>query len=394
MSESITLDDISRALVNDEFLFYYQPIVSLISGRISAAESLIRWKKPDGTIVPPAAFIPLAEESGFITEITRHMLPDVIRDIADIPGQESDFWVSFNVSVKDFQTGDFAETVAAALQAGGLPPRRLRIEITETTFMPAGDKVMDTILALAALDVPIVLNDFSAGYTSLRYLSRLPLAAIKLSLDIVKRAPLSKMDFRVIRHLASMGHQLELETIAEGVEDEEIYDLILSTGCSAAQGFFLGRPKPLDEFKGQLGSQPPPDHFPFGLDYLAQFDLIDFRRDIVREALIIRSSQDSSIRARALARLPRLGYTDCLLGRWYYGPGRSWTADPLYQQLGGEHEAFHRTAEQLLQAAQDNEPVSRIDGLISRLTKESVQITSLLVDLAQRGLTRYFISAP
>ena len=155
--------------------------------------------------------------------------------------------------------------------------------------------------------MPIVLDDFSAGNSTLNHLSQLPLTALKLALNIVQRAPFGMMDFRVLRHLVSLGHQLNLDVIAEGIEDRELYDIILSTGCSAAQGFYFSYPIPLDELLATLQKPSPWSRYPFGLEYLGQIDHIDLRRDVIRETLIIYTQKDETIRQRALRTITWFG---------------------------------------------------------------------------------------
>jgi EAL domain-containing protein (putative c-di-GMP-specific phosphodiesterase class I) len=390
MHTAITLMDICNGLLKKEFIFYYQPLYSLITGHICGAEALIRWIKPDGTLVMPAEFIPLAEEKDIITEISQEMYPRLIDDLASIAELDDSLTVYFNLTGKDLENADLVPGISACLAEKGLNPKMFGVEIVESVLMPPNPKIRQTIFDFAERGHPVVLNDFSAGNTTLNYLSQLPLSAIKLSMNIVKRAPLSRMDFRVLRHLISMGHQLRLDVIAEGVEDDELYNLILSTGCTAAQGFYFSYPLPLNEFLDVLRKRPRWLNYPFGLEYLAQIDHIDFRRDAIREALIIFSNRDEDIRERALARLPLLEHTDCLLGEWYYGIGQEWSSSPGFEELGKVHYQFHQTAKTLLDAAQNNEKWESISQLIEELEHQSREITLHLHKFAITGLLEHY----
>ncbi len=395
MRPNITPLDIRNGLANDEFLFYYQPIVSLVTGHIYNAEALLRWQRPDGTLLSPESFIPLAEERGFITEITQAMYVRLVDDLALISQKDDAVMVTLNLTTADFELENLAAEIGAALAEKRVNPRQFGIEIVESVFMPPNTAVNRAISAFAEQGIPIVLNDFSAGNTTLNYLSRLPLSALKLSMDIVQRAPMSKMDFRIFRHLVGMGHQLHLDVIAEGVENQELYDLILSTGCTAAQGYYFSKPLPLVEFIELLERRPRWGEYPFGLEYLAQIDHIDFRRDVIREALMIYTIADEAIRQRAMARLPQLEHTQCLLGKWYFGVGQEYRGTPGFERLGEVHQQFHEIARELLQVAEKGNPWDDLERLITQLTDQSSEMMLTLQSLAKgRLLAQYKPAQP
>lgn len=390
MDHNPSLLNICKALANQEFVYYYQPIISLTNGRYCGAEALLRWQRPDGEMLLPAAFLPLAIAKGFMPEMTVELAPRMIADLAEIAARAPGLTVYLNLSGGELETETLVSVINDSLAARGIAASRLGIEIVESVLMPPNPKIRSTIFDFADRGFPVVLNDFSAGNTTLNYLSQLPLAAIKLSMNIVQRAPLSRMDFRVLRHLVSMGHQLRLDVIAEGIENHELYDLVLSTGCTAAQGYYYSYPLPLPDFLAALETQTVHDHYPFGLEYLAQIDHIDFRRDVIREALIIYNSQDEAVRQRALERLPLMEHTQCLLSEWYYGVGQQWGRDPDYLALGRTHHEFHETAKTLLQAAQAGERWPLIDQLIAELTRQSGDISIGLQKFARQGLKQHY----
>ena len=140
------------------------------------------------------------------------------------------------------------------------------------------------------MGISIILDDFGEGFTTFSTLTHLPLKAIKIALSVTQRAPTSRNGFRLFRHLVSLAHQLGFEIIAEGVETEEMHSMITSTGCTHAQGYYYGRPMPLDNVIELLKENFVWSENPFGLEHLAQFDHIDFRRDIIRSTLMIFSS--------------------------------------------------------------------------------------------------------
>lgn len=386
----IPLIEICRGLARQEFVFYYQPLYSLVTGKVCGAEALLRWVRPDGTVTLPAAFIPQAVAKGFITEMTEEMFPRLIADLGQILPSDGFVTVFLNLSAADMRSTTLVREIAARLADGQIAPHNLGVEIVEDVLMPPDPRIRQTIFDFAALSIPLVLNDFSAGNTTLNYLSQLPLWAIKLSMNIVQRAPLGRLDFRVLRHLVSMGHQLNLNVIAEGVETRELYDLVLSTGCTAAQGFYFSYPLPLPEFIALLEKRSAWVNYPFGLEYLAQIDHIDFRRDVIREALIIYNTRDPEAQHRALARLPELEAERCLLGQWYHGIGQQWQAVPEFTELGALHRRFHAVAEAIVAAARNGENNPRFEQRIDELNRLSGAILLLVQKFAQRGLKQHY----
>jgi EAL domain-containing protein (putative c-di-GMP-specific phosphodiesterase class I) len=387
---NITLSSLCRSLTNGEFFYFYQPIISLEGGHICGAEALIRWKHPDGSLVMPADFIPLAESTGFITEMNQELLPVLMDDLGRINALSPATFVHFNLSTADLQADDLAGSLSAHMRRKDIAPGCFRVEIVESVFMPPVPRVEQTIVSLAAQGIPVVLNDFSAGYTTLSLLSRLPLTAIKLALNIVQRATASRKDFRIFRHLVSMGHQLGLEVIAEGVETEEMYDLTLSTGSSFAQGYYFSYPLALADYLTLLDAGVRWTNYPFGIEYLAQVDLIDFRRDVIRAALTIHKYKGEEVRQRVLVRLPELAYQKSALGKWFSGLGGEWESAAGFEQLRAEHQSMHACAESLIQAALHDEPLETIMHLIETLSEQSERIARFLHEIELQGLVNHY----
>lgn len=396
MPQHVALVDICKALVNNELVYYYQPIISLISGKICGAEALIRWEKEDGSVLLPADFIPLAEEKGLINDITLEMLPKITREIRTLVlkgAVENDFFVSFNLSEKDLTTDSLVSHIENELAKGGIPTTRLCAEISERVFMPLNDRVLKTIHQIADQGVKISLDDFSTGYSTLENLNKLPLTSLKLSMNILRLAPTSRNDFRLLRHLVSLAHQLDLDIIAEGVESKEELYLLTSTGCTAAQGFYFSHPLPFNEFINLLNDRPSWSEYPFGLEYLAQIDHIDFRRDIIREALIIYHNPDSSARQRAFNRLPAMEHNSCLMNKWFNNINNwQWHQDQKedLDELVVLHREFHENAKRLLDAASTNKSQSQIDQMISDLTENSIRLMENLQKISTIGIQHYY----
>lgn len=384
------ISKIAKALVNDEFVFYYQPIISLFSGKICGAESLIRWKQSDGTMIFPNQFIPIAEEKGFITEITHHMLPKVVKGLENLNQIDDSLFVSLNVSPQDFSDKEFLYTLQNTISGKLQKRENLFIEITETSFLPSDPHTQKVLHQITEQGLSVVLNDFTAGYTTFSTLTQLPLAAIKIAMEVTQRAPLSRMDFRLFRHLVSMANQLHLSIIAEGVENYETHSLIAGVGCSHAQGYYYARPMPLDNLIQLLNKSPDWLEYPFGLEYLAQFDHIDFRRDVIRASLMIYKHKEEELRERALARLPELHHEKCRFWVWYKNIEPLNKGNHAYQQLAIEHQEFHTIANLLLEKSLAHENWTVIERIIVEFSNKSKRMMSLIQDLEIEKLKNYF----
>ncbi|HEC91077.1 MAG TPA: EAL domain-containing protein, partial [Alphaproteobacteria bacterium] len=166
--------DLENALHNNELKFFFQPKVSFLTGEIVGGEALIRWIKPDGTIVPPNEFIPGAEKSGFITDITAVMLPHLIEDIEAIRPIKPDIQIAFNISALDLHSPYLVKMLRSIIGSRRIDPGNIQIEITETAIVDASPRILAGLLDLVALGIEIVMDDYGTGYSSLDLLSRLP----------------------------------------------------------------------------------------------------------------------------------------------------------------------------------------------------------------------------
>src|SRR4029078_9074791 len=180
--------DLRRAVEEGEFKLHYQPLISLSTGRITGLEALLRWYHPERGVVQPAEFIPLAEETGLIVRISRWILNEACRQLREWQGSHprgEPLSGDVNLSVKQFNQPDLVDQVDSALQASGISPRSLRLEITESALIDKGQSAMPLLVRLKQLGAQIYLDDFGTGYSSLVYLHQLPLDAIKIDRALV-----------------------------------------------------------------------------------------------------------------------------------------------------------------------------------------------------------------
>jgi diguanylate cyclase (GGDEF)-like protein len=240
---SRTRIDIDDALRRSEFRLHYQPIVQLRTGDHLGHEALIRWHHPERGTLAPAEFIEQAEASGQIVPIGEWVLRTATDAFARQPGAPA---VSVNISARQLQQRELVEDVATVLQATGLPPQRLILEITETATVIDIDRAMAQLNDLKALGLELALDDFGTGYSSLSYLRRFPVDYLKIDRSFVCSLASSSEDRAIVRGVIDIAHALGLLAIAEGIENATQRDILAGLGCDLGQGYFWTEPVPLE----------------------------------------------------------------------------------------------------------------------------------------------------
>jgi diguanylate cyclase (GGDEF)-like protein/excisionase family DNA binding protein/PAS domain S-box-containing protein len=238
--------DLRRALEQDQFELYYQPIVSLETQRIVALEALVRWNHPVQGLVPPSAFLPVAEASGLIVPLGRWVLLEACRQAARWENDHGlgDAYVSVNLSGRQLADPAFGDELAAILERTGLSVDRLALEVTESVLMEETAAPTAVLQRLKALGVHLVLDDFGTGYSSLNSVKRFPIGAIKVDRSFIESVAHEESDRHILAAIVSMAASLDVEVIAEGVEEVEQARWLRHLGITLAQGFAFARPAP------------------------------------------------------------------------------------------------------------------------------------------------------
>ncbi|CEJ67078.1 MULTISPECIES: putative bifunctional diguanylate cyclase/phosphodiesterase [Citrobacter] len=242
LQESRTLEhDMAMAIVNKEFVVYYQPIVDSFSQEIYSYEALIRWIHPLKGLLSPDSFIPVAEKTGMINEMGKSVLEIACREAASwaVPVK-----ISVNVSPVQLSSKAFAGIVLSILKETGLPADRLELEVTESSLFTESNTPMNTLNKLRALGVKISIDDFGTGYSSLSRLSRLAFDKIKIDKSFVHSISTQEDALNIIRLITGMAKSLNMKAVAEGVETEEQLASLQALGCDFAQGYLFGKPQP------------------------------------------------------------------------------------------------------------------------------------------------------
>jgi EAL domain-containing protein (putative c-di-GMP-specific phosphodiesterase class I) len=245
-----------RALERSEFSLYYQPQIDLISSAVVGAEAVTHWHHPELGMVSPANFIPIAEESGLIIPLGEWVLREACSQAvnwqkAGLPK----FLLAVNLSAVQFRRGNVEQLVFDALDQSGLDPELLELELTETTLIQNVDQVLTTIKAPKRLGVKLAIDDFGTSYSSLSYLKRFNVDKLKIDQSFVRDLATDPDDAAIVKAIIQMAHSLNLQALAEGVENLEILERLDSILCDQAQGYHFARPMLADQFAAYLARQ-------------------------------------------------------------------------------------------------------------------------------------------
>jgi EAL domain-containing protein (putative c-di-GMP-specific phosphodiesterase class I) len=248
--------DLRFAIDAGQIVVWYQPVIDLATGELAEMEALARWNHPQRGILPPSEFIDLAEESGLIVNLGREVLRRACLDAAlwieefDLrPG----FRVAVNVSVKQLGRPRIVEEILGILEETGLPPQRLKIEVTESLMMADGDGAVTKLERLAAAGVGIAIDDFGTGYSSLSYLKRLPVDTVKIDRSFVASIETEGRDTAIVQAVVAFAEGIGLTVTVEGVENLAQVDTVRDLGCDRGQGYYFSRPLPVDQLTVLLG---------------------------------------------------------------------------------------------------------------------------------------------
>ncbi|WP_134685780.1 EAL domain-containing protein [Brevibacillus migulae] len=242
-------NELYKAVEREEFMLHYQPQVSLATNEIVGVEALVRWKHPEKGLVPPGQFIPLAEETGLIVPIGEWVLREACRqNMSWLAEGFPPLRMSVNLSTRQFWKKNIVETVAQVLEETGMDPACLELEITESIMMDV-NRSISTLQALKELGVHIAVDDFGTGYSSLTYLKRFPLDRLKIDQSFVRDLLHDSHNEAIVATIIAMAHHLGLYVVAEGVEHLEEANFLVDQKCDEAQGYYISKPVPADEFR-------------------------------------------------------------------------------------------------------------------------------------------------
>ncbi|MES1162353.1 MAG: GGDEF domain-containing phosphodiesterase, partial [Rhizobacter sp.] len=258
--ETLTLlGELRQAVDHHELRLYLQPKVNLLSGQVTGAEALVRWQHPQRGLVPPAKFIPFAEQTGFIRVLTGWMIERCSARYRHLQSQGLELKFSINLSTRDLLDQDLPTKFDALLVKHRVPAEAFCLEITESAIMDDPQRALQTLERLHAMGFKLSIDDFGTGYSSLAYLKRLPVDELKIDQSFVFNMERDLDDAKIVRSTIDLAHNLGLSVVAEGVETAKAWKLLERLGCDEGQGYFIGRPMPEAQFINWMQDWDAPD---------------------------------------------------------------------------------------------------------------------------------------
>jgi diguanylate cyclase (GGDEF)-like protein len=258
--ESLTmLSDLRHAVDDNQMRLYLQPKIDLRTGAVLGGEALVRWQHPTRGMVPPMKFIPFAEQTGFVRVLTLWMIEQVAALSAQLRGQGLHMKIAVNLSTRDLMDQELPTKVDRVLQRHHVDPRQIILEITESAIMDDPQRALNTLNRLHALGVKLSIDDFGTGYSSLAYLKQLPVDELKIDKSFVMNMQDDLQDAKIVRSTVDLAHNLGLSVVAEGVETSKTWKLLAALSCDEAQGYFISKPMPADQFAQWVRTWEPPD---------------------------------------------------------------------------------------------------------------------------------------
>lgn len=239
--------ELRNAIDNNELLLHYQPQVSLKNGQLTGVEALVRWQK-DTQIIYPEKFIPYAEKTGLIRDITKWVINAAIQQIAEWQSIDLDIKISINLSFRDLDDDSLVSYIRDVLNTWNTHPEKLVLEITETSVMEDPNRTLEVLHQLNNMGLGVSIDDFGTGYSSMMYLKKLPIKEIKIDRSFVTDLLNNEDSLVIVQSIIDLAHNLAMSVTAEGVEDNNVYEKLRLLNCDVCQGYFIGHPLPKDDF--------------------------------------------------------------------------------------------------------------------------------------------------
>lgn len=242
------MGELREAIKSDDLRVYYQPKVLSSSNKLHAVEALVRWQHKIHGLMPPDDFVPMAERTGLIQDLTLWVLKEALRECAEWHKLNINIGVAVNLSPQCLLDPEFPEILTGLLASYGFPAEFLTLEITETSIMAGAERSLKILERIHEMGVSFSIDDFGTGYSSLAYLKKLPVSEIKIDKSFILEMLKNESDATIVKATIQLGHNLGLNVVSEGVEDEKTYSVLKDMGCDILQGYFISRPVPAKDF--------------------------------------------------------------------------------------------------------------------------------------------------
>jgi len=381
-----SIDDIKRGLDRGEFVFHFQPKVDFLTGRVSGAEALIRWRRGgEDRWLQPEEFMHVAEAHGLMPEVTQRTFPRFVQDFRAILAADPGTSVSFNLTAEELDSPALLRMVREQVDKGGILAGKLEIEITEGSRVSDSDEVREAIRDLIASGVRFSMDDYGTGFSSLETLNRLPFAAIKLDQGFVMKMLSSSKSATLVKTSIAAAQMLGIGTVVEGIESRSVYHSLMHSGCTEGQGYWISPPLPLEAYLDFLGAGRSWPCSPIGMLRMAQITHTWQYKLLVDMVCSLVEHKETDLSALQTMHIDHYG---CSLGRWYYGVGQEFSTDSDYQALEAPHRAMHATCEMMADALIRPRPEMRLRQLLQQLSENSIRVSNALERLETRLLIK------
>ncbi|MDG2502750.1 MAG: EAL domain-containing protein [Porticoccaceae bacterium] len=244
--------ELRQAIERGELELYYQPKIDFCTGDLVGAEALVRWNHPTDGILGPNVFIPLAEESGLINQLSDWVLEQGASQLRGWLSKDYKLTLALNLSVKDLMAEELHGQLEALMRRHSLPKNVLELEITESTLMSHPELMSTELVKIKSMGISIAIDDFGSGYSSLNYLKRLPVDVLKIDRSFIQEIETDPSDSAIVSGIIGLAQNLEMKTVAEGVETEAQREMLRALGCDSFQGYLVAKPLPASDFEEQF----------------------------------------------------------------------------------------------------------------------------------------------
>jgi diguanylate cyclase (GGDEF)-like protein len=244
--------ELRQAIERDELVLFYQPKIDFKTGALTGAEALVRWEHPEEGVIAPSVFIPLAEESGLINKLSDWVLEEGARQLKRWIDKGHKLTLALNLSVKDLMAEDLHSQLEGLMQRNQLPRDVLEIEITESTLMSHPELMSTELVKIKDLGISVAIDDFGSGYSSLNYLKRLPVDVLKIDRAFIQEIETDPSDSAIVAGIIALAETLNMETVAEGVENQGQRNILKNLGCNSFQGYLVAKPQPAEQFEQEF----------------------------------------------------------------------------------------------------------------------------------------------
>jgi diguanylate cyclase (GGDEF)-like protein len=249
-AQNLTLmSELRQAVEHGQLRMYLQPKVALADGHLVGAEALVRWQHPQRGLVPPGLFIPFAEQTGFVRQLTHWIFGEAARQWPLLRAAGIELRISINLSARDLLDAELIERLDLTLLQNGVPASAFCLEVTESAIMDDPERAKDTLHQLSARGFKLSIDDFGTGHSSFAYLKNLPVHELKVDQSFVMGMEKDEKDAKIVGSIIDVAHNLDLSVVAEGIENQAVWNRLRALGCDEGQGYYMGRPVPVEAFK-------------------------------------------------------------------------------------------------------------------------------------------------